>query len=166
LPKGLLLNILLLTVVRIDNIFEKDFFADLVRKFRDEGHSVYIVTPREPRFGKKTELIERDDVKILSVKALNIQMTNVIKYLFLDGRFAIPHYLSRLLSNLVTKMPIIMAADSNTDVGSMAEKNVYGHYWCESNCVGSFVSARTRSFYKTCLKGRNWIHFFYTQTIK
>lgn len=50
-----------------------------MRKFRDEGHSVYIVTPHERKFGKKTELVESDGVKILGVKTLNIQKTNVVE---------------------------------------------------------------------------------------
>lgn len=50
-----------------------------MRKFRDEGHSVYIVTPHERKFGKKTELVEHDGVKILGVKTLNIQKTNIVE---------------------------------------------------------------------------------------
>ena len=51
--------------------------------------------------------------------------------IFLDHRFLIPNYPSRLLSYLEYKMPIIAATDVHTDIGSIAEKNGYG-YWCES----------------------------------
>lgn len=73
------MNILFLTLVKISDLAEKGIYTDLMRKFRDEGHSVHIVTPRERRFGKKTELNERDGVKILGVKTLNIQKTNVVE---------------------------------------------------------------------------------------
>lgn len=51
--------------------------------------------------------------------------------IFLDHRFTIPNYPSRLLSYLEYKMPILCATDVNTDMGRIAEKNGYG-YWCES----------------------------------
>ena len=51
--------------------------------------------------------------------------------IFLDHRFTIPNYPSRLLSYLENKMPVICATDVNTDIGKIAEMNGYG-YWCES----------------------------------
>lgn len=51
--------------------------------------------------------------------------------IFLDHRFKIPNYPSRLLSYLQSKMPVICATDPNTDIGSIADANGYG-YWCES----------------------------------
>lgn len=50
---------------------------------------------------------------------------------FLDHRFTIPNYPSRLLSYLENKMPVLCATDKNTDIGKIAEENGYG-YWCES----------------------------------
>ena len=73
------MNLLFLTLVRIEDVREHGIYTDLMRKFRDEGHSVYIVTPHERRFGMSTELVERDGVKILGVKTLNIQKTNVVE---------------------------------------------------------------------------------------
>lgn len=51
--------------------------------------------------------------------------------IFLDHRFMIPNYPSRLLSYLENKMPVLCATDVNTDIGKIAEENGYG-YWCES----------------------------------
>jgi len=51
--------------------------------------------------------------------------------IFLDHNFTIPNYPSRLLSYLQSKIPVICATDTNTDIGSIAEDNGYG-YWCES----------------------------------
>ena len=58
--------------------------------------------------------------------------------IFLDHRFTIPNYPSRLLSYLENRMPVICATDPNTDIGRIAEENGYG-YWCESNSVESFT---------------------------
>jgi glycosyltransferase involved in cell wall biosynthesis len=51
--------------------------------------------------------------------------------IFLDHRFTIPNYPSRLLSYLENKMPVLCATDEKTDIGKIAEENGYG-YWCES----------------------------------
>lgn len=51
--------------------------------------------------------------------------------IFLDHRFTIPNYPSRLLSYMENKIPIICTTDVHTDVGRIAEQNGYG-YWCES----------------------------------
>ena len=59
--------------------------------------------------------------------------------IFLDYRFTIPNYPSRLLPYLENKMPVICATDPNTDVGKIAEENGYG-YWCESNSVVAFTT--------------------------
>ena len=57
--------------------------------------------------------------------------------IFLDYRFTIPNYPSRLLSYLTNKKPIIAATDKNCDLGHIAEKNGFG-YWCPSNSVEAF----------------------------
>ena len=61
--------------------------------------------------------------------------------IFLDSRFTIPNYPSRILSYMENEMPVIGCADSNTDIGTDAEKHGYGMF-CESvdpkqftNCV-------------------------------
>lgn len=59
--------------------------------------------------------------------------------IFLDHRFTIPNYPSRLLSYLEYKMPVLCATDPNTDIGRIAENNGYG-YWCESNSIEAFTS--------------------------
>ena len=61
-----------------------------------------------------------------------------IGLIFLDYRFTIPNYPSRLLPYLMEKKPIIAATDPNCDTGSIAEGNGYG-YWCPSNDVHAFT---------------------------
>ncbi len=58
---------------------KRGIYTDLMRKFRNEGHNVYVVTPTERRDGRKTCMIEEKRVKILSVRTLNVQKTNVIE---------------------------------------------------------------------------------------
>lgn len=73
------MNILFLTLADINSIDERGIYTDLLRKFVKEGHHVTIVTPKERRHGIKTNLLENQQVKILQVKTLNIQKTNIIE---------------------------------------------------------------------------------------
>ena len=73
------MNIIFITLSNINSIKERGIYADLMRKFRDEGHQVHIISPIERRFGKDTHVIDTDGVKILKVKTLNIQKTNVVE---------------------------------------------------------------------------------------
>ena len=73
------MNILFLTMSRLMDINGKGIYTDLMRKFRNEGHNVFIVSPRERQFHIPTNLTESGNVKILGVKTLNVQKTNVIE---------------------------------------------------------------------------------------
>lgn len=73
------MNVIFLTMSRITDISQRGIYTDLMRKFRDEGHSVYIVTPNERSFGRPTELKEMDGIHVLGVKTLNLQKTSVIE---------------------------------------------------------------------------------------
>lgn len=73
------MNILFLTLGRITDINNRGIYTDLMRKFRDKGHKVTIVSPEERRFEQKTRLIQQNGITILRVRTLNIQKTNVIE---------------------------------------------------------------------------------------
>lgn len=57
--------------------------------------------------------------------------------IFLDKRFTIPNFPSRLLSYMQASMPVLAATDINTDIGEVIEKGGFGS-WCESNDVKKF----------------------------
>lgn len=57
--------------------------------------------------------------------------------IFLDKRFTIPNFPSRLLSYMQASMPVLAATDVNTDIGKVIEHGNFG-YWCESNEVKEF----------------------------
>lgn len=73
------MNILFLTITRFTDITERGIYTDLLRKFAKEGHSVYVVSPRERRFGEPTGLVRQEQGTILGVRTLNLQKTNVIE---------------------------------------------------------------------------------------
>jgi glycosyltransferase involved in cell wall biosynthesis len=73
------MNIIFLTLVEINSIEERGIYQDLLRKFRDEGHDVTIVTPVERRRKISTNFSKQEGVSILQVKTLNIQKTNIVE---------------------------------------------------------------------------------------
>ena len=73
------MNIIFLTMSNLNDLETHGIYVDLIRKFREEGHKVYIVTPRERRTGENTRLFETGGTHFLGVKTLNLQKTNVIE---------------------------------------------------------------------------------------
>ncbi len=57
--------------------------------------------------------------------------------IFLDHRFTIPNFPSRLLGYMQAKIPVFAVTDPNTDVGQVIENGEFG-WWCESNDSLSF----------------------------
>jgi len=73
------MNLLFITISHLSNINDSNIYTDLMRTFRDKGHQVYIVSPRERRYKISTGLNIQENVYLLGVKTLNIQKTNVIE---------------------------------------------------------------------------------------
>lgn len=102
------MNVIFLTLVRISNVEEHNIYCDLMRRFRDEGHQVYIVSAAERRLGIENSLVKNNGVKILNVKTLNVQKTNIVEKgigtLLIESQFksAIKKYLSDITFDLIT----------------------------------------------------------------
>ena len=60
--------------------------------------------------------------------------------IFLDHRFTIPNFPSRLLSYMQAKIPVLVASDSVTDLGKIVVENHFG-FWFESDNVDDFSNA-------------------------
>lgn len=52
--------------------------------------------------------------------------------IFLDHRFTIPNFPSRLLSYMQAKLPVLAVTDPNTDIGKVIMDGGFGR-WCESD---------------------------------
>lgn len=62
-----------------------------------------------------------------------------IGLIFLDHRFTIPNFPSRLLSYMSAKIPVLACTDSHTDIGKVIVEGEFG-WWCESNDSSGFAS--------------------------
>ncbi|MDR2043948.1 MAG: glycosyltransferase family 4 protein [Clostridium sp.] len=57
--------------------------------------------------------------------------------IFLDYRFTIPNFPSRLLEYMKQGLPVLAATDENTDLGKVIVEGSFG-WWCPSNDAGAF----------------------------
>lgn len=73
------MNILFLTLLKIDTLNERGIYHDLMREFASHGHNVYIVSPTERREKKPSSLTKEENVHFLNVRTLNVQKTNIFE---------------------------------------------------------------------------------------
>ncbi len=73
------MNVLFLTIGRMESIDAHGIYPDLLRQFRDRGHGVYIVSPREKKTGKPTQLLVENNVHLLQVAIGNITGCGLIE---------------------------------------------------------------------------------------
>ncbi len=74
------MNVLFLTLLDFESLAERNIYTDLLRKFYQKGHEVYVVSPVERKKHVETKLLRLDGrLAILKLKIGNIQKTNVIE---------------------------------------------------------------------------------------
>lgn len=99
--------VIFLTMSRVNGISNRGIYSDLMRCFRNNGHSVYIVSPRERSLGGTEGLIEVDGIHILGVRTLNLQKTSIIEkgagQIMVEGQYkrAIKKYLKGVPFDLI-----------------------------------------------------------------
>jgi len=101
------MNILFLSISSLNSIEDKGIYTDLLRQFRDNGHQVYVVSPREKRLKKPTEYIKENGVHFLKIRIGNITQNSMIEKgistLMIEGQFlrAIKKYFKEVTFDLV-----------------------------------------------------------------
>lgn len=59
--------------------------------------------------------------------------------IFLDHRFTIPNFPSRVLAYMQAKLPVLACTDPNTDIGKVITESGFG-WWCESEYTENFLN--------------------------
>ena len=78
--------------------------------------------------------------------------------IFLDYRFTIPNFPSRLLSYLQAGLPVFACTDRATDIGKIIVDGGVG-WWCESRNVNDFCQTINISLEEFCKKKKNALQF-------
>ena len=96
------------------------------------------------KFKAFVDTSKKDNVKLLSFiqKDDYDQLVGScdVGMIFLDHRFTIPNFPSRLLSYMQAKLPVLCATDKNTDISTIAEENGFG-VRCISDNADGFINA-------------------------
>ena len=122
-----------------------EFFVECLNKVKDCGkcHFVIIgsgtdsvkidswISKQKPKNVTRLEFLPKEEYYKI-IRSCDVGL------IFLDYRFTIPNYPSRMLPYMEYNMPFIAATDTASDVGTIAEKEGFG-YWCPSNDSDAFA---------------------------
>lgn len=121
-----------------------EHMIECLRSQKDNDRVFYLIVGSGTEYGKIEEFIKsdmQDNVKLMSKLPkedyLRIVGSCDIGLLFLDYRFTIPNFPSRLVDYMQSKIPTIACTDPNSDVGQVMIDGGFG-WWCESNGTESF----------------------------
>ena len=120
------------------------FLMQCLEKCRNVQDSYFLVVGNGTEFGllekyakeanqanfKLAQRLPKEDYDTL-VAACDVGM------IFLDHRFTIPNFPSRLLGYMQAKLPVLAVTDPNTDIGKVIVDGGFG-WWCESNDAEKF----------------------------
>ena len=124
-----------------------DFLIKCLRHEKENKKVYFIIIGSGSAFGKLKAFV--DSEKPANVKLLNYMPKDEyqlisdqcdVGMIFLDHRFTIPNFPSRILNYLASGIPVLAATDANTDIGTIARDNGFG-FCCESNDVKGFAKA-------------------------
>ncbi len=115
------------------------FLIECLKACKDIEKAFFLIIGDGTEFGKLQQFVSCSKPKnIRLMKRLpkedydNLVGACDIGMIFLDHRFTIPNFPSRLLSYMQANLPVFAVTDKNTDLGSVISKGDFG-WWCESN---------------------------------
>lgn len=87
--------------------------------------------------------------------------------IFLDHRFTIPNFPSRLLSYMQAQIPVLAVTDLSTDIGKVIVEGGFG-WWCESNSVRDFENmvAEVCRADKNAMGDKGWVYLQENYTVE
>ena len=115
------------------------FLIECLRKCQDIEGAFFLIVGDGTEYGVLENYIEAEkpaNVKLMKRLPKEDYDTMVgacdVGLIFLDHRFTIPNFPSRLLAYMQAKLPVLAATDRNTDIGKVIVDGGFG-WWCESN---------------------------------
>jgi len=121
-----------------------DFLLDVLKTNADKSDRYFLIVGKGTEYNKIKSWI--DNSKVKNVQLLPFVPKEKYNYLissgdvglvFLDRRFTIPNFPTRVMGYLLHHMPVLSATDPVTDVGKLVEQNGCG-FWVESGDLEKF----------------------------
>lgn len=123
-----------------------EYIKDIIKRFHEIENAQLMIVGNGTHYDDLKRCIEQtqnEDIKIhnyLPKEQYNeLIAASDIGLIFLDHRFTIPNYPSRLTSLINARKPILAATDKNTDIKDDIINNQIG-LWNESNDVDAFIN--------------------------
>ena len=123
-----------------------DFILEVLDHYRDHERVFFLLVGGGTEFGRLRAWYERTEPRAARVlssvpKEEFDQLIEAadVGLVFLDRRFRIPNFPSRLLSYLENQLPVLCATDTASDMGPLAEENGFG-FWCPSGDLPAFTT--------------------------
>lgn len=121
------------------------FILQCLEQQRQNPDAYFLIVGDGTEFGKLRSWFEREqprNMKLMSRLPRQDYDRMVgacdVGVIFLDHRFTIPNFPSRLLAYMQAKLPVLAATDPNTDIGKVITGGGFG-WWCESNDSAAFA---------------------------
>ena len=118
-----------------------DFLIKCLERQKDNEDAYFLIVGDGTEFGKIETYVNSSKQKNLRLmKRLPKEDYDImvgacdVGMIFLDHRFTIPNFPSRLLSYMQAKIPVLAVTDINTDIGKVIVDGGFG-WWCESNDI-------------------------------
>ena len=124
-----------------------DHMIECLKSQKNNNNVFFLIIGSGTEFGKIDDWVKKEpqaNVKLLSFLPkedyIRIVGSCDIGLLFLDHRFTIPNFPSRLIDYMQSKLPTLACTDPNSDVGKTLIEGGFG-WWCESNSTEAFGKA-------------------------
>lgn len=121
-----------------------DFLIQCMKSQKDNDQVYFLIVGDGTEYPKlETLFTERPQNNVKLMRRLPKEDYDImvgacdVGMLFLDNRFTIPNFPSRILSYMKAKIPVLACTDKNTDVGTVITEAGFG-WWCESKDVQAF----------------------------
>lgn len=122
------------------------FLLDCMRRCREDHQAYFVLCGTGTEYPKLQAYVEQEQPEhVLLLNGLprkeydELVLACDVGMLFLDYRFTIPNFPSRLLSYLQAGLPVISCTDPATDIGEITEAGGFG-WKCPSNDTEAFYT--------------------------
>jgi len=110
---------------------ETDAYILIVGSGTEYGKLEEFFRTAKPRNMKLMSHLPKDDYDRM-IAACDVGL------IFLDDRFTIPNFPSRLLAYMQAGLPVVACTDPNTDIGKVIVEGGFG-WWCRANDAAAFA---------------------------
>lgn len=144
------------------------FIIECLKKCRDIDSAFFLIVGNGTEYRKIEKFVHDEsptNVKLLRSLPKNEYDKMIaacdVGLIFLDHRFTILNFPSRLLSYMQAKLPVLAATDPNTDIGKIIESGGFG-WRCTSNDIKQFAEyVREICISQTDQKGQTGWKYLY-----